>query len=83
MFRLVPRPRHHPGSILSSWRPAVSRGDPVIPAHGTLTLTPLGDDLVLQQPSPYESRATVPLTLTFRQSGTVTIDAPVTGPGTP
>jgi GAF domain-containing protein len=39
--------------------------------------------LVLQQPSPYESRATVPLTLTFRHSGTVTIDAPVTGPGTP
>jgi copper(I)-binding protein len=61
-----------------------AQGGPlVIPAHGTLTLTPLGDDLVLQQPSPYESRATVPLTLTFRHSGTVTIDAPVTGPGTP
>ena len=61
-----------------------ARGSPlVIPAHGTLTLTPFGDDLVLQQPSPYESRATVPLTLTFRHSGTVTIDAPVTGPGTP
>jgi len=60
-----------------------SGGPLVIPAHGTLTLTPIGDDLVLQQPSPYESRATVPLTLTFRHSGTVTIDAPVTGPGTP
>ena len=58
-------------------------GPLVIPAHGTLTLTPFGDDLVLQQPSPYESRATVPLTLTFRHSGTVTIDAAVTGPGTP
>ncbi len=55
----------------------------VIPAHGTLTLTPIGDDVVLQQPSPYESRATVPLTLTFRHSGTITIDASVTGPGTP
>ncbi len=55
----------------------------VIPAHGTLTLTPFGDDLVFQQPSPYESRATVPLTLTFRHSGTVTIEATVTGPGTP
>jgi copper(I)-binding protein len=55
----------------------------VIPAHGTLTLTPLGDDLVLQQPSPYESRATVPLTLTFRHAGTVTINATVTGPGIP
>jgi copper(I)-binding protein len=55
----------------------------VIPAHGTLTLTPFGEDLVLQQPSAYETRATVPLTLTFRYSGTVTIDAPVTAPGTP
>ncbi len=55
----------------------------VIPAHGTLTLTPFGDDLLLQQPSPYESRTTVPLTLTFRHAGTVTIDATVTGPGTP
>ena len=55
----------------------------VIPAHGTLTLTPFGDDLVLQHPSPYESRATVPLTLTFRYAGTVTIDATVTGPGLP
>ena len=55
----------------------------VIPAHGTLTLAPIGADLVLQQPSPYESRPTVPLTLTFRHAGTVTIDATVTGPGTP
>jgi copper(I)-binding protein len=61
-----------------------AQGGPlVIPAHGTLTLAPIGDDLVLEQPSPYESRATVPLTLIFRHSGTVTIDAPVTGPGTP
>ena len=58
-------------------------GPLVIPAHGTLTLTPIGDDLVLQQPAPYETRATVPLTLTFLHSGTVTIDAPVTSPGTP
>jgi copper(I)-binding protein len=58
-------------------------GSLVIPAHGILTLSPFGDDLVLQQPSPYESRATVPLTLTFRHAGTVTIDATVTGPGTP
>jgi periplasmic copper chaperone A len=64
--------------------PGSAHGGPlVIPAHGTLTLTPIGADLVLQQPSPYESRATVPLTLTFRHSGTVTIDVPVTGPGTP
>jgi copper(I)-binding protein len=58
-------------------------GDLVIPAHGTLTLTPLGDDLVLEHPAAYESGATVPLTLIFRHAGTVTIDATVTAPGTP
>ncbi len=63
--------------------PSAQVGALVIPAHGTLSLTPFGDDLVLQQPSPYESLATVPLTLTFRHAGTVTIDATVTGPGTP
>jgi len=67
--------RHHGG-------PAQA-GPLVIPARGTLTLTPFGDDLVLQQPYPYETRSTVPLTLTFRHSGTVTIDAAVTAPGTP
>ena len=78
-----------PDELVAARSPLASRvalrqhGSLVIPAHGTLTLTPFGDDLVLQQPSPYESRATVPLTLTFRHSGTVTIDAPVTGPGTP
>ena len=64
-------------------RPPAQVGALVIPAHGTLTLTPFGDDLLLEQPSPYESRATVPLTLTFRHAGTVTIEATVTGPGTP
>jgi copper(I)-binding protein len=55
----------------------------VIPAHGTLALSPFGDDLVLQDPVPFETSAAVPLTLTFRYAGTVTIDAPVTAPGTP
>jgi copper(I)-binding protein len=54
-----------------------------IPAHGTLTLNPFGDDLVLEHPAPFESRAAVPLTLTFRHAGTVTLDATVTAPGTP
>ena len=54
-----------------------------IPAGGTLTLSPLGDDVVLRDPAPYESLATVPLTLTFQRSGTVTINATVTAPGTP
>jgi periplasmic copper chaperone A len=55
----------------------------VIPAHGTLTLSPFGDDLVLQDPVPYETSSAVPLTLTFRHAGTVTLHAAVTAPGTP
>jgi copper(I)-binding protein len=55
----------------------------VVPAHGTLTLSPFGNDLVLVDPAPFENRANVPLTLTFRQAGTVTIQATVTAPGTP
>jgi len=54
-----------------------------IPAHATLTLSPFGNDLVLQHPAPYETTATVPLTLTFRNAGTITIQATVTAPGTP
>jgi copper(I)-binding protein len=55
----------------------------VIPAHGTLTLSPFGEDLVLVDPAPFENRASLPLTLTFRHVGTVTIEATVTAPGTP
>jgi periplasmic copper chaperone A len=63
--------------------PMTMIADLVIPAHGTLTLSPFGDDLVLQDPAPFEASAAVPLTLTFRHAGTVTIDATVTAPGTP
>jgi copper(I)-binding protein len=54
-----------------------------IPGNGTLTLSPLGDDVVLEDPTPYESSPAVALTLVFRHAGQVTIDAPVTAPGTP
>jgi periplasmic copper chaperone A len=57
--------------------------DLVVPAHGTLTLSPFGDDLVLLNPVPFETSPVVPLTLTFLHAGTVTIDASVTPPGTP
>jgi copper(I)-binding protein len=53
-----------------------------IPGHGTLTLTPVTDDVVLLDPVWYEGSTTVRLTLVFRQAGQITIDAPVTGPGT-
>ena len=52
--------------------------DFTIPAHGTLTLSPLADDVVLQNPQPYENSPTVSLTLVFRHAGQITIDAPVT-----
>jgi copper(I)-binding protein len=52
-----------------------------VPANGTLTLTPLGSDVVLEHPDAFESSSQVPLTLVFRNAGTITIEAPVTAPG--
>jgi len=54
-----------------------------IPGHGTLTLTPVTDDVVLLDPGWFEGGKTVQLTLVFRHAGQITIDAPVTNPGTP
>ena len=54
-----------------------------IPAHGSITLSPLSDDAVLLDPAPYESDMTVPLTLVFRHAGRVQVDATVTAPGSP
>ena len=54
-----------------------------IPGNGTLTLSPLTADVVLENPAPFEATRDVPLTLVFRNAGTVTIEAPVTPPGTP
>lgn len=54
-----------------------------IPGNGTLSLSPLTADVVLENPSPFEASRDVPLTLVFRNAGTVTIEAPVTPPGTP
>ena len=63
--------------------PRVTVGGLAIPAQGTLTLSPFGDDVVLQHPAPFETSQSVPLILTFRHAGTVTIEATVTAPGTP
>jgi periplasmic copper chaperone A len=54
-----------------------------IPGHGSLTLSPFGDDVILEDPAPFEADGSVPLTLTFARAGQVTVDAPVTAPGTP
>jgi copper(I)-binding protein len=66
----------------SGARPAVVNGL-AIPVGGTLALSPLAADVVLENPVPFEDRQSVPLTLVFRHAGQVTIDAPVTAPGTP
>ena len=54
-----------------------------IPAHGSITLSPLSDDVVLVDPARYESDMTVPLTLVFRHAGRVQVDAAVSAPGSP
>lgn len=54
-----------------------------VPAHGTLRLTPFGDDVILENPVPYETRASVPLVLTFRHTGRLSVTAAVSAPGTP
>jgi copper(I)-binding protein len=54
-----------------------------IPAHGTLSLSPFGLDIVLQDPGSLTVGATVPLVLTFRHTGRITVYAAVTPPGTP
>jgi copper(I)-binding protein len=54
-----------------------------IPAGGTVTLTPFGNDVVLTDPLRYEHDATVPLTLTFRRAGRISVTADVSAPGTP
>jgi copper(I)-binding protein len=54
-----------------------------IPAHGSITLSPLSNDVVLVDPGPYESDMTVPLTLVFRHAGRVQVNASVSAPGSP
>lgn len=54
-----------------------------IPAHGTLTLTPAGDDAVLVGGPLLLAGQQVTLTLTFRRAGRVVIVAAVTVPGPP
>ena len=51
--------------------------------HGTVTLSPFGDDVVFLHPAPLQVGQLVPLTLTFRQAGRVTVEATVTPPGAP
>jgi copper(I)-binding protein len=54
-----------------------------IPARSTTSLSPLGPDIVLIDPAALQIGATVPVTLTFRHAGRITVDFTVTPPGTP
>jgi hypothetical protein len=54
-----------------------------VPAHGTLRLTPFGNDVILENPSAYETGSSVPLVLTFRHTGKLAVSAAVSAPGTP
>jgi copper(I)-binding protein len=54
-----------------------------IPARSTTSLSPLGPDIVLIDPAAMQVGATVPVTLTFRHAGRITVDFMVTAPGTP
>ena len=54
-----------------------------IPAHGTVSLSPSGDDAVLIGGPLLLAGQQVPLTLTFRYAGKITIEATVTIPGAP
>jgi copper(I)-binding protein len=63
--------------------PGTAMRQVAIPAHGTLSLSPLGLDIVLQDPGSLTVGGTVPLVLTFRHAGRVTVYATVTPPGTP
>jgi copper(I)-binding protein len=68
------RPTGRPGPVLSVLP---------IPAHGTLTLSPSGDDIVLIGAPRLLAGQQVPLTLTFRHAGQIMIEATVTIPGSP
>lgn len=63
--------------------PGITLRKMVIPAHATLSLNPFGPDIVLQDPRSLTVGASVPLVLTFRHGGRVTVYATVTPPGTP
>jgi copper(I)-binding protein len=69
--------RNGPGS------PPVVVSALTVPAEGTLNLSPFTDDVILEDPVPFENSAGVPLTLVFRHAGQVTVEASVTAPGAP
>jgi hypothetical protein len=72
----------HPGAGAAG-RAALLTAGVAIPADGTITLSPSGDDAVLIGGPLLLAGQQVPLTLTFRNAGQITIEATVTIPGAP
>jgi copper(I)-binding protein len=58
-------------------------GGLVIPAHATVTFSPLGNDIELAGTRRLRAGQLVPLTLVFGQAGRVTVESTVTPAGTP
>lgn len=54
-----------------------------VPARGVLTLSPFGSDVVLIGTKRLTDGQHVPLTLSFRDAGRITVEAKVTAPGVP
>ena len=54
-----------------------------IPGHAVTTLTPFGPDIVVIRPRAMPIGDSLPVTLTFRHAGQITVDFAVTPPGTP
>jgi copper(I)-binding protein len=58
----------------------VAMGTLTIPAHGTATLTPGHEHLLIMQPAKKLTKGqTVVLTLTFKDAGSISLSVPVTG----
>jgi copper(I)-binding protein len=77
----------HAGVGAAATRGGASPGPAVagltIAAHSAVTLSPFGSDVVLVGGARLRTGQHVPLTLTFRQAGRVTVEATVTAPGAP
>jgi periplasmic copper chaperone A len=58
-------------------------GGLVIPAHGTVTFSPFGNDIELAGTRPLRVGEIVPLTLVFGRAGRVTVESTVTPAGAP
>ncbi|WP_405542901.1 copper chaperone PCu(A)C [Streptomyces phaeochromogenes] len=72
-------PRQSSPSAGAAYRDEVDSA--AVPAHGSLTMSPHGLDVILRAGARWELGDPVPFTLHFRRSGPVTVEAVVVSPG--